>query len=303
MLSTRDTALVELGNVLRALDYTFVTVTPETHQRVLTRDAWPARSLRDVFGWSRPFAPEVVPERVLALLTQAHAIEQCGGLLRARVRYATLLDRIFVHSAFPTTARDSVFFGPDTYRFCSFIRRNLGRCCSVVDVGCGSGAGGIVAASLAQRVVLADIQPHALRFAAVNAALAGVPAELVESDVLGSVEGPFDCVIANPPYLRDPAGRLYRDGGGNFGEALSLRIAGEALNRLEAGGKLLLYTGAPNVGGVDVLRRGLEELCARAGANFTYEELDPDVFGNELDAPSYADVERIAAVGLVATLA
>jgi hypothetical protein len=52
-----------------------------------------------------------------------------------------------------------------------------------------------------------------------------------------------------------------------------------------------------------VLRRGLEELCDRAGANFTYEELDPDVFGNELDAPSYADVERIAAVGLVATLA
>jgi hypothetical protein len=30
----------------------------------------------------------------------------------------------------------------------------------------------------------------------------------------------------------------------------------------------------------------------------TYEELDPDVFGEELEQAQYAQVERIAAVGL-----
>jgi hypothetical protein len=30
-----------------------------------------------------------------------------------------------------------------------------------------------------------------------------------------------------------------------------------------------------------------------------YGELDPDVFGEELDTPAYACAERIAAVGLV----
>jgi hypothetical protein len=35
-------------------------------------------------------------------------------------------------------------------------------------------------------------------------------------------------------------------------------------------------------------------------ANFGYEEIDPDVFGEELDRQAYADADRIAAVGLTA---
>jgi hypothetical protein len=34
-----------------------------------------------------------------------------------------------------------------------------------------------------------------------------------------------------------------------------------------------------------------------------YEEIDPDVFGEELDTPAYAAVERIAAVSLNVTVA
>jgi hypothetical protein len=32
--------------------------------------------------------------------------------------------------------------------------------------------------------------------------------------------------------------------------------------------------------------------------DFIYEELDPDVFGEELSMSGYADVDRIAVVGL-----
>jgi hypothetical protein len=62
----------------------------------------------------------------------------------------------------------------------------------------------------------------------------------------------------------------------------------------------VLYTGAAVVDGVDQFRRAAEPLVRDAGATFDYEELDPDVFGEELDAPAYANVERIAAVGLIA---
>ena len=34
------------------------------------------------------------------------------------------------------------------------------------------------------------------------------------------------------------------------------------------------------------------------GTRFDYRELDPDVFGEELDRPAYAHVERIAVVAL-----
>ena len=85
---------------------------------------------------------------------------------------------------FPRSPPDSVFFGPDTYRFAALIQRTIdtelaiarGR---IVDVGCGAGAGGIVAARAARgpsTLILSDINPTALRHAEINATLAGVEA-------------------------------------------------------------------------------------------------------------------------------
>jgi hypothetical protein len=301
-MHSADVALVELGRELRRSGYEFVTVTPDTHRRVLERDPRPARDLRDIFGWSRPFAPAVLPQGLLRLARQADVVRSDGELLRSHVRFSSLGPHLYAHSAFPTLAADAVFFGPDTYRFSAFVARSLRRCRCMVDVGCGSGAGGLGAASFAERLVLADISPLALRFAAVNAGLAGITAELVESDVLAAVSGPVNTVIANPPYLRDPAARLYRDGGGRYGEALSLRILRESLARVEPGGRIVLYTGTAIVEGRDGFRELAEALCRAAGASVDYAELDPDVFGDELARAAYAGVERLAAVGLVAVM-
>jgi release factor glutamine methyltransferase len=276
-----------------------VTVTPDTHRLVLERDQRPARDLRDAFGWSRPFAPALLPEGLLQLARDADVIQSEGELLRSTVRFSSLGQHLYAHSAFPTLAADAVFFGPDTYRFAAFVARSLQGCRCLVDIGCGSGAGGLGAAHFAERLVLADVSPQALRFAAVNAALAGISAEIVESDVLSAVVGPVDAVIANPPYLREASARVYRDGGGRYGEALSLRILRESLARVEPGGRVALYTGAAIVEGRDGFRERAESICRGAGASFDYAELDPDVFGSELIAPPYAGVERLAAVGLV----
>lgn len=297
-----STALLELGRALLRTGYEFVSVTPETHRRVLARDASPARHLRDVFGWNKPCAPELLPAEILRLAQQAGVLIAQQNRVRASARFSTLSGRLFVHSSYPTLELDAVFFGPDTYRFCNFVKRQMSPCQRLVDVGCGSGAGGLSAAPLAERIVLADINPAALRLARVNAALAGTPVEVVQSDVLAAVDGPIDLVIANPPYMRDTSHRLYRDGGGQHGEALSLRIVREALARLSRGGTLLLYTGAPIVDGKDLFGDAVGKLCQEADASFEYEELDPDVFGEQLEQPSYEQVERIAAVGLKAVL-
>jgi SAM-dependent methyltransferase len=301
-MDSADLALLELGRELRRLGYEFVTVTPDTHRLVLDRDARPARDLRDAFGWSRPFAPALLPESLLHLAREADVIRSDGELLRSTVRFSSLGQQLYAHSAFPTLHADAVFFGPDTYRFSAFVARSLRRCRCLVDIGCGSGAGGLAAAQLAERLVLADISLRALRFAAVNAALAGIRAEIIESDVFEAVSGRVDAVIANPPYLRDPASRVYRDGGGRYGEALSLRILRESLARVAPGGRIALYTGTAIVDGRDGFRQSAESMCRGAGASFEYDELDPDVFGSELGEAPYAGVERLAAVGLLAVL-
>lgn len=294
-------ALVELGRALTHTGYEFVTVTPATHARVVARrggmDAL-GTNPRDVFGWSLPFEPTTVPKAWLSWLRQADALAFDGERYRSRVRFSTLHGRIFVHSAAPTTSADSVFFGPDTYRFAAFLERWAPHAERLVDIGCGSGAGGLVLVERIGSIVLGDVNRRALEFARVNATLAGVEVELVESDVLAAVTGPVDLAIANPPYLRDDLQRKYRDGGGAHGEGLALRIVREALTRLRSGGTLLLYTGAPIVAGCDYFLERARPLLEARGASFEYAELDPDVFGEELD--NHPDVERFAAVGLVA---
>ncbi|MGQ3028652.1 MAG: SAM-dependent methyltransferase, partial [Ferrovibrionaceae bacterium] len=178
-LGHEDAALVALGRALISGGYRFTTVTPETHRRVLARRTSPiAADLADVFGWSCPFDPLLPPPEMLALMDRAGILQAEAGLLRARIRCSTLGNQLFVHSAYPTTAADAVFFGPDTYRFVRallpLVPVDTAR---IVDIGAGSGAGGLAAAAWlgnGAAVVLGDINDAALRFSAVNAAIIGL---------------------------------------------------------------------------------------------------------------------------------
>lgn len=299
-LSTAEAALVEVGRWLRDQGYRFTAITPESHRRVNARSgADRAHSVRDAFGWSRPFEASLVPMGILDAMRAADVLVARRDLFASAVRFATLGDGLYVHSAYPTAEAAAVFFGPDTYRFCSFLAREVKRARCVVDVGCGSGAGALSIADRVDHIVLADINPRALSFARVNAELAGVArrTEFVGGDLYANVEGDVDLIVANPPYLVDAAHRVYRDGGGDLGIDVGVRIVREGLERLVPGGRLLLYTGAPIVDGVDMVLRTITDVASAAGATLAYEELDPDVFGEELELPSYARTDRIAAVG------
>ena len=315
-----DDAATALWQALRHLasdGYQFTTPTPLTHQRVLVhRGGQMAANLRDVFGWNMPFKVATcdgMTRELLAAMRGAGVLQTRGDTLQSRVRVASLDDDLFVHSAYPTNQEDAVFFGPDTYRFARFIQQGVaslqqmsGDTLRVLDVGCGSGAGGIVAArALAQlgplEVCMNDINPLALKYAAVNALFAGVPVKPALGNALRPVKGDFDLIISNPPYLVDAAQRSYRHGGAGLGRALSVRIGQEALTRLAPGGRLLLYTGVAIVGGVDAFLADMMPLIIDAQFDWSYSEIDPDVFGEELDQPAYKHVDRIAAVGLTVT--
>jgi methylase of polypeptide subunit release factors len=298
--------LTALGRALRSEGYRFTAVTPATHLRVLRNFQGPT-TLQSVFGWNRPFERAAVAPHILDLLTEAEALDETGGLCRSNVRYATLGNLLFVHSRFPTTEKDAVFFGPDTYRFARLLRSSLAEMSSsrplrIIDVCSGSGAGGIYAARLLgspRELVLSDINHTALAFSAVNAALNDLPdIQTSFSDVLDGIEGEADLIIANPPYLVDEQQRLYRHGGGELGIELAVRIVRQSLPRLRPGGRLVLYAGTPVIGGVDPLFESLSPVVQLPGLRFVYEEIDPDVFGEELEGQAYARADRIAAVGL-----
>jgi SAM-dependent methyltransferase len=257
--------------------------------------------VREVLGWNWPFRSGILPDAMLECLQAADALEALDDGFRSRVRYSTLKQGLYVHSAYPTNEADAVFFGPDTYRFANLLERWAPRAKHAVDVGCGSGAGLLSMAERVDNLMLADINPRALAYAQVNAAIAGRSCEIIESDMLAAVPRDVDLIVANPPYMHDEATRIYRHGGDGFGTALGVRIVEQALSLLQKHGTLIMYTGAPIVDGVDVFYQAVRpqlEAAEAAAAKVTYEMLDPDVFGEELEAAAYAEVERIAVVGL-----
>lgn len=313
-IDPEDGALLQLLDALRERDYRFVTPTPASHARVVARpgrDA--ARSLADVLGWSLSFAPELLEPELLALLDLAGMLEPAGaGLLRSRVRVSSLMNELYLHSAYPTDGRDAVFFGPDSYRFAALIEAELASQAArphahIVDIGTGAGVGGVVAAKLsgagAGAATGTDINPQALRLAAINARAAAVALQTVLGDDLASVGRPIDLALANPPYIIDDTKRRYRDGGGMRGGEVALAMARAAIERLAPGGRLILYTGSAIVAGEDALRSALSEAAQGCGCTLRYRELDPDVFGEELERPAYRDVDRIALVAAILTKA
>ena len=298
-------AQAALLRALKARKYHFITPTPLTHARVIARRRV-AADLRGALGWSLPFARDAIDAEILELLERSGALDVDGDLLKSRVRVSSMGDHLLLHSAYPTAQKDAVFFGPDTYRFAAFLQAELpalGKRRRLIDVGCGSGAGAIVAAAIAkpESITFNDINPRALSLSQVNAAVSEIPGELslVERSFIEHGEPlSADLIIANPPYIIDAAHRAYRDGGGMHGAEISLSWAKAAAAKLAPGGAFLLYTGSAIIDGEDRFKSALHE--AMPGFDIAYRELDPDVFGEELEREDYADVERIAVVGAVA---
>ena len=68
--------LEALSRRLKDMGYEFTTVTPETHELVNSRPTNAvARSVADVFGWSRPFVPAILPDGLFELARDAGACE------------------------------------------------------------------------------------------------------------------------------------------------------------------------------------------------------------------------------------
>lgn len=300
----RDEA-VALLRALDALDYDFLAPTPASHARVLAReDRRIGSNLMDLLGWSLPCRETALPPAVLGALDAAGFLERReDGLVAARVRVSRVFGNLFLHSRFPTVEQDAVFLGPDSHRFGDYILRNLKglpESARVLDYGAGAGVGGITAASRLPGAVLtlADINPKALALADANAAHAGIAHDLAKAASPAELARSFDLVVMHPPFMIDTERRAYRDGGDLYGGRLSLDWALAGMRLLAPGGRLVMHTGVSIVAGRDVVEDALADCLPTDGFSLEYKLLDPDIFGDELSGEAYAEVDRIAAVGL-----
>lgn len=137
-----------------------------------------------------------------------------------------------------------------------------------LDMCTGSGCiAAYIARNTAARVTAADISDDALDVAREN--LKGLGATVVKSDMFGAIEGEFDVITANPPYIKtfDIDGlapqvtaqpRLALDGGED-GLRFYRLIAEQAKKHIKKGGVLMTEIGFDQADAVTELFAGLGE--------------------------------------------
>jgi release factor glutamine methyltransferase len=122
----------------------------------------------------------------------------------------------------------------------------------VVDVGTGTGAIGLAIADEhpGALVTATDVSSDALALAGENAERLGLPLTLVETSLLDGLDGPFDLVVSNPPYVGEneveglqPEVRDWEPRLAVVGDT-SAAIAEATRDRLGPGGALVLESHA-----------------------------------------------------------
>ncbi|WP_347456272.1 class I SAM-dependent methyltransferase [Acinetobacter thermotolerans] len=305
--TSQQQALLYLLTFLKQHNYQFTTITPLSHQRILNRKRHQASqemTLRDIFGWNLPFQKTDLDSELFAILDQHFLLQKQGEHYSSLVRVSSLEDDLFIHSAFPTVEQDAVFFGPDTYRFAYHLKQYLASQSRpfkrAVELCCGTSAAAVAIAKKFpnyNELIVADLNPKALNYSQMNINFAGLKNIYpVQSNLFSNIEGKFDLIFVNPPYLIDPQQRHYRHGGHEMdGCDLAFQIIKKGIQRLNSQGHLFLYTGVPIHQSGNRFLQCLEELMAQQkNISWFYEEIDPDIFGEELEQPSYQHIERIA---------
>ncbi len=307
--TAQQQALLFLLDFLKQRDYQFTAITPLSHQRILSRKSQEkntAITLRDIFGWNLAFVETDLEPALFEILKDNQLIHFQDHQWLSDVRVASLDGELFIHSSFPTVQQDSVFFGPDTYRFKYHLTQYLAArphsFKRAVELCCGTSAAAISIAKHypdLSEIIVSDLNPKALLYSQINAGFAGqnniTP---VSSNLFAHIEGQFDLIFANPPYLMDADQRQYRHGGNQLdGNELAFNIVKEGIQRLNPQGCLFLYTGVAIQADGNSFLEHLEKLIgSQPNMRWCYEEIDPDVFGEELEQPAYRQIERIALV-------
>ena len=112
------------------------------------------------------------------------------------------------------------------------------RCRKALDVGTGSGIQALLAAKHAKHVVATDVNPRALAYTELNAALNGVDNVECRNGSFFEPAGDetFDLITCNAPFVVSPESRwAYRDSSFH-GDDLTRHVVQEAAARLAAGG-------------------------------------------------------------------
>jgi len=111
-----------------------------------------------------------------------------------------------------------------------------------LDIGCGSGLLSIIMAKSGANVTCTDINPNAIKVTEKNVIENNVKVSAFISDLFENVNGEFDLIVFNPPYLPQEIGEIKEItySGGETGIKTIKKFIENVEKYLEDGGGILL---------------------------------------------------------------
>ncbi len=124
----------------------------------------------------------------------------------------------------------------DSYMLIDALKDAKGK---VLDMGTGTGIVAIHLALMGCDVTAVDINEKAVENALYNARINGVELKAIKSDLFENVEGKFDIIVFNPPYLPTKGEDIAWDGGEEGIEIID-RFLFHAINYLVDNGEIYI---------------------------------------------------------------
>lgn len=232
----------------------------------VTSQRWPEEpvppteaALRQLLDLSEVlFAPEQLPGLIHRLRHDRSELAEKARYWLLQPRRAMLfpcLGHCFFTDLMQSHRTDQVYWlGPDSLALARCVPRQPVK--RSLDLCTGSGVQAVLNATHSQESWAVDINPRAVHFARVNARFNRRKVTVKQGDLYQPIEGTFDLITANPPFVPTPEGdlQLFRPGG-ESGEEITAEIIRQLPQRLNPNGLLALVSQCPILENSDALER------------------------------------------------
>lgn len=217
----------------------------------LRREASPPSTLARLFSYSDPVSPaelkNALAENLIDELLRAGVLEAREQRILSRARIMPF-EEIWIASDEMDAAGDPVMGpGATTQHLARAMKASVGS--KVLDVGCGAGSLGLLAAARgAGEVVGVDLMERAIGWSRFNARLNGLAATFLVGDLTEPVKGrSFDLIVSQPPFViqADAVESTTYLHGGRTGDEIAVRLLGEVPELLDDGGRVLVLFDSP----------------------------------------------------------
>lgn len=128
------------------------------------------------------------------------------------------------------------------------ILKNIRCGDEMLDMGTGNGEIAIECAKRGSKVTAVDIDPEAIDYARKRARKEGVRIKFVLSNLFENVQGKYDTIVFNPPYLPGEA-KSIKDlqwAGGEYGDDITIKFLKEAWRYLKTYGEIYIILSSFN---------------------------------------------------------